>query len=225
MPRVNTVKKSQKDQGKCGRCGCDLPKGSPYRWIKFGFGGGKYKRCMDPKCSFRGSDLTQSKMSGAYAAQENVEDNVGDCGSIEDVKALAEEAASSIREVGEEYQESADAISEHFEGSNTAEECETKAQELEAWADEIESAVDEFEDFEPANGFDANGNRVCTECGGEVEADEAYWMCCDVTGCGAHDDIDPDADTEPRDDEGRTLDEYVQAAREALEEATSNCPC
>ena len=30
MPRVNRVAKCQKDQGRCGKCGDELPKGSAY---------------------------------------------------------------------------------------------------------------------------------------------------------------------------------------------------
>lgn len=227
MPRVNTVKRARKAQGTCGRCGTEIKAGDAYVWIKFRHGG-KRTRCADPKCRFRASDLTQSKMASVYAAQESIEDNLGDCETIEDVKNLCEEVTTTIREVGEEYQASADAITEHFEGSSTAEECETKAQELEAWADEIESAVEDFEDFEPVNGYNTEGERVCPDCGSDILIDEdddpPYFICCDVVGCGAHGEVDASED-EPRDDEGRNAEEYVAAAREALESAASSCPC
>lgn len=225
MPRVNVVEKSRKSQGKCGRCGKELPAGSAYRWIKFRHGGRRV-RCMDPACAFRASDLTQSKMSAAYAAQENAEDSIGDLSSVEDIKALAEETADAIQEVADEYQESADNIHEHFEESATADECEEQAQNLGDWAETIRDSVSDFEDdFQPTNGFNEEGDRVCPSCGGEVEADDTYWMCCDVTGCGESGDIDPSDDDEPRDDEGRTREEWLEAARDALQEALNECPC
>jgi len=225
MPRVNQVKRSQKDQGACGRCGKALPKGSPYVWIKFRHGGRRI-RCTDSACRFRPSDLTQSKMSGVYAAQENAEDSIGDLCSVEGIKGLAEETADSIVEVAEEYQESADSIHDSFSESTTADECEEKAEGLNDWAETIRDSVSDFADeFEPTNSFNADGDRVCSECGSEVEADATYWMCCDTIGCGAHDDIDPNEDTEPRDDEERTHEEWVEAARDALNDTLGECPC
>jgi len=218
MPRVNTVNKARKAQGTCGRCGAEINVGDGYRWIKFRHGG-KRIRCLASECRFRASDLTQSKMSGVYSAQENAEDSIGDCESIADLKALAEETAESVREVAQEYQDSADAIHEHFDTSDTADECEEKAQELEGWADEIENALDEFGDeFEPTQVDDPE----CPECGGpmtEREGDDGTWDCNDAE-CGKR-GITFEND---RDDEGRTEDEYLDAAREALESVISECP-
>ena len=211
MPRVNTVKKARKAQGRCGRCGTEINVGDAYMG------------CTDFACRFRASDLTGGKMSGVYAAQENAEDSIGDMDSVEDIKNLAEETADSIQEVADEYQESADAISEHFEGSSTAEECEEQAQNLGDWAETIRDSVSDFEDeFKPTNGFNEDGDRVCPDCGGEVEEDGEYFICCDVTGCGGHGDLEDD---EPRDDEGRTREEWVEAARDALNDALGECPC
>jgi hypothetical protein len=153
MPRINSVKKARKAQGKCGRCGKDIAVGDGYIWIKPRYGG-KRVRCSDPKCRFRSSDLTGSdKLSRVYSAQEEMEDFIadwdGDEGDVSALKDALEQAASDIREVGEEYQESADNIRDSFSESSTADECEEKAQELEGWADEIESAMDELADFEP----------------------------------------------------------------------------
>jgi len=153
MPRINSVKKARKAQGKCGHCGKDIVVGDAYIWIKPRYGG-KRIRCTAAKCRFRASDLTGSdKLSRVYSAQENVEDFVndwdGDEGDVSALRDALEEAAEEIREVGQEYQESADNIRDSFSESSTADECEEKAQELEGWADEIESAMDELTDFEP----------------------------------------------------------------------------
>jgi len=60
MARVHHVKRSRKDQGKCGKCGDALAKGSAYRHFAPGFRGRKRVRCMKGGCSPRPSDLTGS---------------------------------------------------------------------------------------------------------------------------------------------------------------------
>lgn len=225
MPRVNTVAKARKAQGTCGKCGDEIGVGEGYRWIKFRHGG-RHVRCMKPECRFRASDLTQSKMSAVYAAQDNAEDSIGDCGSIEDLKSLAEETADAIEGVAQEYRDSADAIHEHFEVSATADECEERADALEGWADTIRDSMDEFcDEFEPAEPDDVS----CPECGADMKQNETRgtWDCtapedddCGVTNYSPKDD--PEADRV--DDEGRTEEEYLEAAREALASAISEYP-
>jgi FtsZ-interacting cell division protein ZipA len=156
VPRINSVKKAQKDQGSCNRCGKAIKKGDSYRWIKFRHGG-KRKRCSEYSCRFRQSDLTQSdKLSRTYGAQEAAEDAIGGLDTAsesfeDDINGALQEAAEEIREVAQEYQESADNIRENFSESPTADECEEKSGELESWADEL----DEFEPgqgaFDPAD--------------------------------------------------------------------------
>lgn len=221
MPRVNSVKKARKAQGRCGRCGKEIGVGDAYLWIKPRYGG-KRIRCMETACRFRASDLTGGKMSGVYAAMESAEDALaGGAESIDDLKEIAGTAAEDIRAVAEEYRESAEAISEHFEGSSTAEECEEKADELEGWVDEIESALDDFDEFEP----EAIEEAECPDCGEAMVQDEdGTWHCedgdCEVKG------YIPEEDeaVEKKDSEGRTEEEWLDAARDALSDVLSSCP-
>lgn len=224
MPRVNTVAKARKAQGTCGKCGAEIGAGDGYRWIKFRHGGRRV-RCLKPECRFRNSDLTQSKMSEVYAAQESAEDSIGDCASIEDLKALAEETADEIERVAEEYQESCDNIRDQFTDSTTADECEEKADGLQDWADNLRSVLDDFSDeFEPAEPDDVS----CPECGADMrQNDRGTWDCtapedddCGVTNYSPKDD--PEADRV--DDEGRTEEEWLDAARQALEDVLCDCP-
>jgi len=224
MPRVNAVKKAQKAQGTCGRCGTEINVGDAYVWIKFRRGG-RFVRCTSLKCHFRPSDLTQSKMSGVYSAQENAEDNIGGCSSVADLKALAEETADAIEEVAEEYQESADNIRDTFSESATADDCEEKAEGLLDWVETFRSALDDFNDeFEPAEP-DA---VLCPECGVDMKQnDKGTWDCtspkdedCGVTSYSPKDDSEVDL----VDDEGRTEEEWLGAARQALEDVLCDCP-
>ena len=147
--RVSHVKKAQKDQGTCGGCGKQVVKGDAYKWAK-GRYGPRMVRC--DSCYFRQSDLTGSdKLSRAYAAQEDAEDRLSGWGGedAEEARTILQELAEAVREVGEEYQESADNIMEAFpSGNSTSEECEEKASNLEDWASTCESAADDIEDFD-----------------------------------------------------------------------------
>jgi len=147
VPRINKVKKAQKPQGNCGGCGKPIKKGDGYRWIKFRYGGRRV-RCMDTKCVFKDSDLTQSKMSEVYSARETLEAAVNDWDGedAEDLRSALSDAADSVRSVADEYQNSADSIKDRFSESQTADDCEEKANALNEWADELESAADEFDD-------------------------------------------------------------------------------
>lgn len=224
MPRVTVVKKAQKAQGTCGKCGKAIEAGDGYRWIKFRHGG-RVVRCLDSKCSFRDSDLTQSKMSGAYSAREDAEDQVGewDGSDLSDLTSIAEDCAQSIRDVAEEYQSSADSIRDTFSESATADECEEKANGLEEWADEIESAAQDVEEFEPEE-----QEPECPNCGSTMIKNQAgAWDCNDDNGSGcAHKDFEPEETPEDEqvDSDGQTRSEWAENARSAVLDALGNCP-
>lgn len=137
MPRVHYVKKAQKDNEV-------VKKGQPYYWWEFRHGG-VHKSAKPP----RQSQLTQSKMSGAYAAGEALSDAVAAATDPQDIVSALEDAAASVREVAEEYRESVSNMPESLQESPVAEECNNKADELDAWADDIESAQGEVEALDP----------------------------------------------------------------------------
>lgn len=154
MPRVNVVAKSMKDQGKCGRCSTIITKGMPYKWWKFRYGG-RHIRCMN--CQIRGSELISSdKLSRLASVSEDASDIIAKSittpSTIDDFRSEAESLIdnlrgliNTIREVGEEYGESADNIESGFQHETAmSEELREKADNCESWADEIESALDDI---------------------------------------------------------------------------------
>lgn len=158
MARVNTVEKSLKSPGDCGKCGTTIAKGAGYRWTKPRYGG-KRIRCLGSNCRFRSSDLTSSdKLSRAYQAGENIEDAIEafrESREVEDLKSALTEAAEQLREVGQEYRDSADSMESGMNGNRMpmCDELEEKADSLEEKADEIESAessLPELEEEDPA---------------------------------------------------------------------------
>ena len=138
MPSVHE-QKARKDQGECSRCGTKIKKGQRYKWAK-----GRYtvRRVWCSHCQPRASELTGSdKLSRLYAARESIEDVItGECTKENLIEALSD-AASEAREVGQEYQESHDAMPDNFQMSATGEELQEKADQCEQWADALESAV------------------------------------------------------------------------------------
>lgn len=154
MARVTTVNHARKDQGSCSKCGDKIRKGDGYRHASPGFRSAKIVRCLKAECSFRGSDLTTSKLATVYAAQEGAEDDVNAAETVEDLKAAVESVAEAAREVADEYREAAEAMGE-------------AGYENEERADTLESYADEVDNFDP--------DASCDECGGtgHLEADPA----------------------------------------------------
>lgn len=128
MPRVHSQKanKDYPDQG--------IKKGDTYYSWSFRYGG-TYKSKTYPKPS----QLTQGKLSSAYAAQEDMESAVSAASTLEDITIAADDCANAIREVADEYQDSLDAMPTQ-EGP-VAEGIQEKIDALNEYADELESAA------------------------------------------------------------------------------------
>lgn len=148
--RVNHVKKCKKPQ-QCGKCNKTIEVGEPYRWIQAKFSA-KRIRCDASACSFRQSELVSSeKLSRVYSAQEQLSDFVEswDGSDLQELKDACDECASELKEVAQEYEDSASSIRDAFQGgSSTADDCDEKAENLNTWAEEIESAGNDLEEFE-----------------------------------------------------------------------------
>lgn len=145
IKRVKTVKRAQKDQGTCSKCGDALPAGSPYRYWKPMFRSRfKMRRCMKPTCSPRMSELESSAISEIYAAMENAEDVASQFETGEGVEET-QELTDAITEV----QEAIDAVAggyreadEAFGGSGATQHAE-RADELESI--QLDANFEEFE--------------------------------------------------------------------------------
>ena len=106
MPRVSTKKKSARGKPyNCGRCSEKIKAGEEYHEWSFRYGGTQRQHASH---GFpRGSQLTQSKMSQAHAACEDLEDSLGD-GSLDTPDAIADAVQTcmdALQEVMDEYEE------------------------------------------------------------------------------------------------------------------------
>ena len=147
MARVQTVEKSLKSPGACGKCNTIIAKGQPYRWFKFRYGGGgKRVRCTAAACAPRPSELTGSdKLSRVYAVGESVSDALEafrESYDLDDLKSALTDGAEQLREVAGEYRESAENMESGMNGNRMpmCDELEEKADHLEGVADELDSA-------------------------------------------------------------------------------------
>jgi hypothetical protein len=114
------------------------------------------------------------------------------------------DVAEGVREVAEEYRESASNMEEGFgHATSMTEELEEKADELDSWADDVENALDGEDDFDE-----------------EAARKDAKELA---------DTYDPETAEAPTDDE---LDEAVEEARtewadgirSTAEDAVNECP-
>lgn len=178
MPRVNSVKRCRKSPGSCGKCGKKIAKGKPYIWWKFRYGGKRVRcdECPRP----RASELINSpKLSAIQAARESIEDAVASFRSDHDFDALhsaLEDAAESVREVAEEYRESAQNIEDGFGHSTSqSDELNERGDAVEAGADHIDDVASRLEEFdEDAEENETDDDREARrEEWAEAVADEA----------------------------------------------------
>jgi hypothetical protein len=148
MPRVHELK-AAKDYPEHG-----IKKGDTYYKWAFRYGG-EHKSKTRP----RPSQLTQSKMSAAYAAQEAMEDAIGEAACPQDIVDALSECAGSVREVADEYRSSLDDMGEALASGPTGQEMEEKADALEAYADELESAGSDIEGLDFTDYVDEDAQR------------------------------------------------------------------
>lgn len=148
---VHTVKKCRKSPGECGRCGKKIKKGEPYIHWKFRYGG-KRIRCLECPRPRYSELIFSGKLSAIEAAREGIQDAIeafrGDHDS-DSLRSALETAAEDVRQVAEEYRESAQNIEDGF--GHSTQQCDDlneRADAVEAGADQIESAAGDLEDFE-----------------------------------------------------------------------------
>jgi hypothetical protein len=107
MPRVNRKKKSSRGESyDCVRCSQKIVAGQEYYEWSFRYGGTRRQHAEHG--APRASQLTQSKMSAAHSACEDLEDSVGTLDSVSDIEEAVQTCMDSIQEVMDEYQEAID---------------------------------------------------------------------------------------------------------------------
>ena len=147
MPRV--IEKKKNSAGSpydCCQCAEKIKSGENYYEWSFRYGGTYRQHTAHghPKAS----QLTQSKLSGAYAAIESAEAYLAAAESIEDMQSALEECATEIENVAEEYQDSFDSIPENLQQGGPAQEMQEKIEALQSFSRELQDAASNLEEFD-----------------------------------------------------------------------------
>lgn len=139
MPRVHQKVKSKRGKDyTCRVCSKIIEPGQPYYVFEKRYGGPNRRHVS---CGYpRPSELSGRKT--ALIDDAILDFNPDACESVEDLQAELQAVAEVAREVGQEYEASADNMPESLQYGYQAEAMREVAQELESWADNLE-------DFEP----------------------------------------------------------------------------
>ena len=131
----------------CGRCTKPIAAGDEYLWFQHAFSS-KVIRCLQHYP--RQSELTTSdKLARLFSIQEGFDDLLKEllkATNADEVVSFLESAEDEAREVGGEYNESADNIEEGFgHETSMSEEIRGKGDSCETWANALSTAKDEVE--------------------------------------------------------------------------------
>jgi len=143
--KIHTVEHARKSPGSCSTCGKPIEVGDPYKWGQ-NFRASKVVKCGT--CQFRNSDMTQSKLAGFYAAQEQAEDAIeawDPANGKDSLESDLSSAADDAEAVAEEYRE---AVSGWEHETSTTAEWEEKAEAIDEWCTNVREALDSVEDFD-----------------------------------------------------------------------------
>lgn len=171
VAKVVRIEKSRQDQGKCGHCGDELPKGSGYIWWKMGFRSNyKHKRCLKTACFPKPSERETNKTATILAAQETFEANINELDSKDDIETAVQEVGTSVREVADEYREAAEGWEHGNEAlEEKADHYDNAASEVEDWTSSEDDEPEYCEEHEDASSVDRG---ECEDC----QRNETDWL-------------------------------------------------
>lgn len=194
MARLNHVKsfrgtsKTADGNLTCGKCGATITKGDSYRWWSNrspGMRSGIERyRCAKTACTPSMGEMTPGRRGQLYLIQENAEAALAEWAgdNTDDLESIWENAADELRELAEEFRESASNIEDGFgHATYQSEEMEEKGDSLEGVADDAPDFEDppereDFEDDEAPEAAMPNQNLSLQQSGQEKyeEALEAW---------------------------------------------------
>ena len=143
MARAHFVKKARKDNPVA-------KKGESYYWWEFPYGGKHYSKEMP-----RRSSLTQSEfLANYYDFQDNLEKDVSDAETFEDLETIVENFVSEIESLASEQQDKLSNMPEQLQDSNSGEILRGRQEGLEEWAGNFQSIDFTCPFDEPEDGAD-----------------------------------------------------------------------
>lgn len=189
MPRVTTVEKARKDQGKCSKCGDLILAGHKYKWWAFmvgGRGGPKIKRCGKPECAPKPQDLTQSE----YTRQTlDFDEQIGQLtlsertiDAAESLKSDLENLAGEIEGLSDEQDEKFNNMPEGLQQGDSGQQlearrdaCTTSKESVEEAVSAIDTALGELWAWDEDEDRRAAAEDVSLDVPEDVTVDDGWW--------------------------------------------------
>lgn len=146
MPQVQERTKSNKGTATCNKCRKPIIAGEKYyKWaFRYGPKNTRHVACGRP----RQSELTQSKMSGVYAAVEAAEDAIAIATEAADIASALTDAAQGISDVKSEYEDSLSNMPDGLQQGDIGQQIQEKIDELDNFVSTLESAASDIESDE-----------------------------------------------------------------------------
>lgn len=148
----------------CEKCRKSIEKGQKYYKWSFRYRGThtQHESCGYPKPS----QLTQSKMSGVYAAVEFCEESISSSDNKDDIVSALNDCAQSIQDVRDEYQEAIDNAPQGLQDAGgPGGQWQEKIDQLEEFQSALEEASSDIE----GESFEFDGNEDEAPSAGEQE--------------------------------------------------------
>lgn len=144
MPRLSTSTKSTRGKAiSCDACRKPIEVGQDYYFWQFRY---SPKRTRHTACGRpKPSELTQSKLSAAYAAVESAEEQLPGCDEAADIAQVLRDCASEIDNVRQEYQDGLDNMPDGLRDAAENGQTGETMQSLEDFQQNLESAADDIE--------------------------------------------------------------------------------
>ena len=163
MPRVHTRTKSTRGRPEfpCRACSEPIKPGEQFYTWKKRYGGTSY---MHTSHGFPKPSMLSNRKTAVI--EDMTQDFPQQVESVEEISDALSAIAETARDVGSEYEESADNMPESLQQGYQAEAMREVAQELESWADELES-------WEPEN-EEPTEDEARDELQDELEAEADY---------------------------------------------------
>lgn len=173
MPRVHEMKSQGRAEGgtmRCVSCPTPIVKGEEYyQWsIKATRGGTTYRQHKAhgyPKQS----QLTNSKLSEAYAAIETAQTDLAAASTKQEIEDVLQACADGIDGVRDEYQNSLDNMPDGLQTGTTGQEIQEKIDALEEFSSNLTSVDLDDDEYEEAA---KEAGRTVDESTGEIDTSD-----------------------------------------------------
>ena len=147
MPKVRKAKKSARGgEYSCVACTEKIVKGQEY--YEWSFFRQRPRRQHTSHGMPKRSQLTQSNMSEAYAAEEGLAADIEAANTIDDIKTALSTCRDSIESVKEQYESGYDAMPQGLQDSDAGQESQRKIEALDEYINALDNAESDIEDFD-----------------------------------------------------------------------------